>query len=69
MKDKWVVTAINKLMGRREEISGPMTKEAAQERLQREESSRRYQRYQTHCRLRVERRQPEQLTIKFNDYE
>lgn len=69
MKDKWVVTAINKLMGHREEISGPMTMEAAQERLQREVSNRKYQRYQTHSRLRVERRLPEQLIIKFNDYE
>lgn len=69
MRDKWVITAINKLMGRREEISGPMTKEAAQERLEREESSRRYQRYQTHSRLRVERRLPEQLTINFKDNE
>lgn len=64
-QDKWVVTAINRLSRIREEISGPMTREQAEERLQRELMNRKYQRYQTHQRLRVEKRIPVQLTLQF----
>lgn len=64
-EEKWVITGLNRLTRSREEISGPMDRVAAEARLQREIENRRYQRYQTHERLRVERRLPVQLTIKF----
>lgn len=66
-RDLYVITGINVLSGQREELSGPMDEVSARARLEREIANRRYQRYQTHKRLRVERRLPVQLTIKFNE--
>ena len=68
-KDLYVITGINALTGQREELSGPMYEDAAKARLEREIANRRYQRYQAHKRLRVERRLPVQLTIKFQEHE
>lgn len=68
-KDLYVITGINALTGQREELSGPMDEDAAKARLEREIANRRYQRYQAHKRLRVERRLPVQLTLKFQDHE
>lgn len=65
--DKWVITGLNRLTRSREEISGPMERDASEARLYRELENRRYQRYQTHERLRVERRLPVQLLIKFDN--
>lgn len=69
MEDRYlyVITGINALTGQREELSGPMDEDAAKARLEREIANRRYQRYQAHKRLRVERRLPVQLTIKFDE--
>jgi hypothetical protein len=67
--EKWVITGVNVLTKCREEISGPMSREAAEARCEREKINRSYQRYKTHNRLRVEKRLPVQLTIKFNEYE
>lgn len=69
MMDKFVITAISKLMRGRVEISGPMEEEQAKARLQREIENRRHQRYQVYSHLRVERRLPVQLNLKFEDYE
>lgn len=69
MMDKFVITAISKLMRGRVEITGPMEEEQAKARLQREIENRRYQRYQVYSHLRVERRQPVQLNLKFEDYD
>lgn len=66
---KYVITGVNRLSGRREELSRAMTKEEAEERLDREKASRRYQRYQPHIRLRVERRLPVQLNLIFAEDE
>lgn len=68
MKDqKYVITGVNVLTGEREELSGAMPEEVAKARLTRELESRRRLRYQTHKRLRVERRLPVQLTFKFDE--
>lgn len=67
--DTWVITAVNCLTGYREEISGGMTREAAEQRLEREKTNRRYQRYKSHRNLRIEKRLPTQLSIKFVEYE
>ena len=67
--DLFVITGRNRLSGYREEISGAMPRELAEERLQRERNNRRHQRYQTHTDLRIEKRLPVQLSLKFNDYE
>lgn len=64
---EWVITAISRLSGEREQISGRMTKQEADERLEREKASRRYQRYKPYKSLRVEFRQPEQLLLQFRD--
>lgn len=66
---EFVITGVNQLTGQREELSRPMGFEEATTRLEREKQSRKFQRYQPHKRLRVERVQPVQLTIKFDDYE
>lgn len=68
-RDLYVITGINALTGQREELSGPMDEDAAKARLEREIANRRFQRYQAHKRLRVERRLPVQLTLKFQDHE
>lgn len=68
-RDRYVITGINALTGQREELSGPMDEDAARARLEREIANRRYQRYQPHKRLRVERRLPVQLTLNFQDHE
>lgn len=68
-QERYVITGINTLTGEREEISRPMTQEDAEARLERENESRKRQKYAAHTRLRVERRLPVQLTIKFYDYD
>lgn len=65
--DKWVITGVNRLTKMRDDLSGPMPKEMAEERLQREIENRRYQRYQPYKALRVEKVRPVQLLIKFNE--
>lgn len=68
MKEReYVITGINRLTGKREEMSGHMSREHAEERLQRELASRKYQRFQPHTRLRVEVVEPVQLTFQFED--
>lgn len=69
MEHMYVITGVNRLTGHREELSHGMPKEQAQERLEREQMSRRRQKYLPHVRLRVERRLLEQLTIQFKDDE
>lgn len=64
---KYVITAINKLSGMREEISGPMDEASARQRLERESLSWGKQRYQPYARMRVEKRLPVQLRLIFND--
>lgn len=44
-----------------------MPKEVAEARLQREIESRRYQKYQPYKQLRVEKRLPVQLLLKFDE--
>lgn len=64
--ERYVITGISRLSGCREEISGPMERDQAQERLERYKANTKVQRYPTYTRLRVERRLPIQLTIQFN---
>ena len=65
--NKWVITGVNVLTKLREELSRPMSHDDAETRLARELENRRYQRYATHRRLRVEKQLPVQLSIKFED--
>lgn len=68
MNDKmYIITGINRLTGQRDQLSRAMTKQEAQERLDREIASRKYQRYKPHTRLRIEHLEPAQLTIQFYD--
>lgn len=68
-RERYVITGINVLTRQREELSGPMDEDSARARLEREIANRRYQRFQTHKSLRVERRLPVQTTLKFQDHE
>lgn len=65
MKEQHVITGISRLTGEREEISRAMTEPEARARLERELESRRQQKNAAYTRLRVERRYPVQLTIRF----
>lgn len=66
---KWIITGVNRLTRKREQLSRPMGEQEAAERLQREVANRRYQRYQPHVRLKVERLEAVQLTFNFMPYE
>ena len=68
-RSTYVITGVNVLTRQRDELSGPMDEDSARVRLEREIANRRYQRYQPYIKLRVERRLPVQLTIKFQDHE
>lgn len=66
---KWIITGVNRLTRKREQLSRPMGEQEAAERLQREVANRRYQRYQPYVRLKVERLEAVQLTFNFMPYE
>lgn len=66
---KWIITGVNRLTRQREQLSRPMNEQEASERLQREVANRKYQRYQPHTRLKMERLDAVQLTLQFNDHE
>lgn len=66
---RYHITAINVLTRERESISRPMSETEAKQRLERELLSRKNQRYKAHTRLRVDRLEPVQLTIKFDENE
>lgn len=55
------------LTNRREEISRPMDREEAELRLKREIENRKYQRWKSHKRLRIEQVQPVQTKIVFEE--
>lgn len=65
--DTYVITGISALTGERCEISGPMSYEIAMARLERENESRRRQKYAAYRKLRIEKRLPVQLTLKFEE--
>lgn len=62
---RYVITGINVLTGLREALSLPMTKDDADNRLRSEKQRRTKNR--AFKRLRVDRLQPVQLTLKFDD--
>lgn len=62
---KYIITGINQLSGEREAISRPMERSQAISRLEREIQSRKHQRYKAHTRLRLDKVEPVQLTIQF----
>ena len=66
--EKWVITGVNVLTKFREELSRPMGHDDAEARLARELENRKYQRYATHRRLRVEKCLPVQLSINFQEH-
>lgn len=68
-QQKWIITGVNRLTHKREQLSRPMGEQEAAERLQREVANRRYQRYQPYVRLKVERLEAVQLTFNFMPYE
>lgn len=67
--EKWIITGVNRLTHQREQLSRPMDEQEASERLQREVANRKFQRYQPHTRLRMERLEAVQLTLQFKDHE
>lgn len=65
----YIITGVNQLTHRREQLSRPMSRQQAEERLQREIDNRKYQRYAAHTRLKIERLEAVQLTFRFDDNE
>lgn len=63
---RYIITGISRLSGRREQISGPMGRDEAMARLQREVDSRSRQKYPPYTRLRAEHYDAIQLTIPFD---
>lgn len=66
---EYYISGVNAITGQREAISHPMAKAQAQERLQREIINRKHQRYAAHKSLRLERCEPVQTTLNFEEYE
>ncbi len=66
-QEQFIITGLNRLSGRRDQISRPMTREDAEQRLLRELENRRRQKYAAYTRLKVERLEAVQLTIPFQD--
>lgn len=66
---QYIITGVNRLTGQRDQISRPMTEEEAQQRLEREQASRKYQRYQPHTKLKIERLEARQLKIQWKEDE
>lgn len=66
---QYIITGVNRLTGLRDQLSRPMTEEEAQLRLEREQANRKYQRYQPHTKLKIERLEARQLTIQFKEDE
>lgn len=63
----YIITGINQLTKRREQLSRPMSETEASERLQREVANRKFQRHAAHTRLKMERLEAVQLTIRFDE--
>jgi hypothetical protein len=63
------ITAINVLTGTREAISRPMPLEVAIVRMERERESRKRLRYQPYKQLRVDKVEPIQLKLNFEEDE
>jgi len=66
---QYIITGINRLTHERDQISRPMSKEDAQERLSLELENRKHQKYPSYIRLRIEPLVAVQLTIQFKDYD
>lgn len=64
---RYIITGVSRLTGSRDQLSAPMGREAAEERLQREVANRKWQRYAAHTRLRVEALEAVQLTIRWDE--
>lgn len=63
----YIITGINQLTRQREQLSRPMSEKEASERLQREVANRKFQRHAAHTRLKMERLEAVQLTIRFDE--
>lgn len=66
---RYILTGISRLTGAREQISRPMAEEEARALLENKKRTRRHRAHTAYTRLRAERMQPIQLTLKFKDYE
>lgn len=67
MEEKFYITGINRLTGSREPISRKMSGAEAEQRLEMELRVRRSSRRYPFTKLQIERVQPVQLTINFED--
>lgn len=66
---KYIITGVNVLTRKREQLSRPMEEDQALERLEREVANRKFQRYQPHKRLKIERLEAVQLNFNFQNNE
>jgi hypothetical protein len=63
----FIITGLSSLTGYRDQISRPMPEQMARERLQRELDNRKYQKHPAYKRLKLERYEAVQLTIKWEE--
>ena len=66
-KERFIITGISRLTGSRETVSCEMKKETAVALLEQVKKNRRCGGYHVHIRLRIERVQPVQLSLDFNE--
>lgn len=64
---RWHITALSRLSGTREIISGHMTREDCRRRLEREMESRSRQRFRPYVKFRIEYDSGTQLALKFEE--
>lgn len=66
-RPRWQITALSRLSGTREIISGHMTYEECERRLEREIMSRSRQRYRPYVKFRIEYDEGVQLELRFGE--
>lgn len=68
-REAFIITAYSRLLRMRVAISPALTIETAEQLLEKERSRKRGRGLRPYIRLKIEKVKPEQLTIKFNDYD
>lgn len=68
-RERFIITAYSRLCRMRVAISPALPIETAEQLLEKERSRKRRRGLRPYIKLKIERVKPEQLTIKFSDYE
>lgn len=68
-REAFIITAYSRLLRMRVAISPVLSIETAEQLLEKERSRKRRRGLRPHIRMKIEKVKPEQLTIKFKDYD